>query len=106
MADALRLTRDLVQQLVNAGVTYIQLDAPRYTHLVSEVGVSNFRRLGIDPDTWLSRATAADGSWWPAWAAWLETKSDAERVAPPRMGAPSRELVPLCPAPGLYVYQR
>ena len=60
----------------------------------------------IDSNTWLSRATAAGGSWWPAWAAWLETKSDAERVAPPGMGAPSRGLVPLGPAPGLYVYQR
>jgi polyhydroxyalkanoate synthase len=58
----------------------------------------------IDSNTWLSRATAADGSWWPAWVAWLEAKS-AERVAPPGMGAPSRGLVPLGPAPGLYVHQ-
>jgi poly[(R)-3-hydroxyalkanoate] polymerase subunit PhaC len=57
-----------------------------------------------DSNTWLSRATAADGSWWPAWAAWLEVKS-AERIAPPGMGAPSRGLVPLGPAPGLYVHQ-
>jgi poly[(R)-3-hydroxyalkanoate] polymerase subunit PhaC len=58
----------------------------------------------IGSNTWLSRATAADGSWWPAWAAWLEVKS-AERIAPPGMGAPSRGLVPLGPAPGLYVHQ-
>jgi polyhydroxyalkanoate synthase len=59
----------------------------------------------IDSDTWLTRAQSGDGSWWPAWAAWLESKSDAERVAPPGAGAPSRGLTPLCAAPGVYVYQ-
>jgi 5-methyltetrahydropteroyltriglutamate--homocysteine methyltransferase len=62
MQDALRLARELVQQLVDAGVTYIQLDAPRYTHLVSEVGIANFRRLGINPDTWLSEMIATDNA--------------------------------------------
>jgi polyhydroxyalkanoate synthase len=60
----------------------------------------------IDSDAWLTRATASDGSWWLAWSAWLETKSDRERVAPPGIGAPSRGLVPLCPAPGMYVHER
>ena len=60
----------------------------------------------IDSDTWLTRATPGEGSWWPAWVAWLESKSDAERVAPPAMGAPSRGLMPLCAAPGIYVHER
>jgi polyhydroxyalkanoate synthase len=60
----------------------------------------------IDSDAWLTRANAGDGSWWPAWSAWLEAKSDRERVAPPGMGAPSRGLLPLCPAPGVYVHER
>ena len=60
----------------------------------------------IDSDTWLTRAKSGEGSWWPAWVAWLESKSDAERVAPPSMGAPSRGLMPLCPAPGVYVHER
>jgi polyhydroxyalkanoate synthase len=59
----------------------------------------------VDPDTWLSLAKRADGSWWPAWASWLESKSYPERVAPPSMGAPSRGFVPLCAAPGVYIYQ-
>jgi polyhydroxyalkanoate synthase len=59
----------------------------------------------VDPDTWLSLATPADGSWWPALASWLESKSDAERVPPPGVGAPSRGLVPLGEAPGLYIFQ-
>ena len=32
--------------------------------------------------------------------------SDEERLAPPGMGAPSRGLMPLCPAPGVYVHER
>jgi polyhydroxyalkanoate synthase subunit PhaC len=59
----------------------------------------------VDPDTWLSLATPVDGSWWPALASWLESKSDAERVPPPGIGAPSRGLVPLGEAPGLYIFQ-
>jgi polyhydroxyalkanoate synthase len=59
----------------------------------------------IDSDTWLARAQSGDGSWWPAWAAWLQSKSGAECVAPPSIGAPSRGLLPLCPAPGVYVHE-
>ncbi len=46
-------------------------------------------------------AAPGDGSWWPAWVAWLEARRDKERVAPPVIGAPSRGLMPLCPAPGV-----
>ncbi len=60
MQDALRLVRQLVEQLVAAGVRYIQLDAPRYTHLVSEEGLQNFRRLQIDTRTWLGEMIAFD----------------------------------------------
>jgi methionine synthase II (cobalamin-independent) len=62
MQDALRLARGLVQELVDAGVTYIQLDAPRYTHLVSEVGIANFERLGINPKTWLADMIGVDNA--------------------------------------------
>ena len=60
----------------------------------------------VDADAWLARAKQVDGSWWPEWASWLESHSDGERILPLAMGNPSRGLVPLCPAPGLYVQQR
>ncbi len=60
----------------------------------------------VDADAWRARAKLVDGSWWPAWADWLAARSSAERVAPPPMGAPERGLVPLCPAPGAFVYDR
>jgi polyhydroxyalkanoate synthase len=36
----------------------------------------------VDPDSWLSRTPVTQGSWWPAWSAWLESRSGAP-VAPP-----------------------
>jgi 5-methyltetrahydropteroyltriglutamate--homocysteine methyltransferase len=62
LQDALRLARGLVAELVQSGVNYIQLDAPRYTHLVSEVGIQNFQRLGLNPDTWLDEMIALDNA--------------------------------------------
>jgi polyhydroxyalkanoate synthase len=59
----------------------------------------------VDSDTWLANARRAEGSWWPEWASWLEARSAPRRVPPPAMGAPARGLRPLCPAPGVYVWQ-
>jgi methionine synthase II (cobalamin-independent) len=55
MADALRLMKEIVQEVVDAGADYIQLDSPRYTHLVSEEGQENLRRVGLDTETWLGQ---------------------------------------------------
>jgi methionine synthase II (cobalamin-independent) len=62
MADVLELTAQIVQECIEEGATYVQLDSPRYTHLVSEEGRDNFRRLGIDPQTWLGEVIAQDNS--------------------------------------------
>ncbi len=53
-----------------------------------------------DPDAWMGKATAKDGSWWPEWITWLDARSGA-KVAPPAMG--SSTLVALADAPGTYV---
>ena len=62
LQDALRLMREVVAELHAAGARYIQLDAPRYTHLVSEVGLQNFERLGINTKTWLTDMIALDNA--------------------------------------------
>lgn len=59
----------------------------------------------IPPDHWPQLAEAREGSWWPAWAAWLAERS-GEPVPPPPMGAPEKGLPPLEPAPGRYVLMR
>ena len=103
-----------VHLFTDTELTFVLTNGGHNAGIVSEPGhhgrhyLTATRKRGdryVDPDTWLSRATAAEGSWWPTWASWLETKSDAEREAPPGMGAPSRGLLTLGPAPGLYVHQ-
>lgn len=59
----------------------------------------------LDPDAWLVRATRHEGSWWPAWANWLEAWS-GERIDAARMHASNGEHPPLGDAPGTYVLTR
>ncbi len=54
--------RDIVRQLVDAGIRYIQLDSPRYTHMVSEQGRANLERVGLDTQTWLTDMIAMDNA--------------------------------------------
>ena len=62
LADALRLMTEVVGEVVAAGSTYVQLDSPRYTHLVSEEGQANLRRVGLDTETWLGEMIALDNA--------------------------------------------
>ena len=54
--------RGIVRQLVDAGIRYIQLDSPRYTHMVSEEGRANLERVGLDTHTWLAEMIAMDNA--------------------------------------------
>ena len=57
----------------------------------------------VDPDTWVAAAPSYQGSWWPAWAAWLDEVGSGDELEPPHMGATEAGLPPLCDAPGVYV---
>ena len=52
----------------------------------------------VDADSWQRDVPHRDGSWWPAWQAWLAQRSGAQ-AAPPAMGPD------LGDAPGRYVLQ-
>jgi polyhydroxyalkanoate synthase len=58
----------------------------------------------IGPEQWVREAPVHDGSWWPAWAAFLATHS-GEPVAPPAFPAAQPDGTPLYAAPGEYVRQ-
>ncbi len=62
MADVLRLMTQVVGEVVAAGTNYVQLDSPRYTHMVSEEGRENLRRVGLDVETWLEQMIAYDNA--------------------------------------------
>jgi polyhydroxyalkanoate synthase len=55
-----------------------------------------------DPQEWLRRAETCHGSWWPDYASWLAERCGGEKAAPDELGGGG--LVPICDAPGTYVY--
>lgn len=96
-----------------ADVTFLLTSGGHNAGIVSEPGHPRrsyqvaTKRAGenyLDPDTWQAETPHKDGSWWPEWQAWVAEHS-AEQADPPGMGAPDEEYVPLCDAPGTYVYQ-
>jgi polyhydroxyalkanoate synthase len=58
----------------------------------------------IGPDAWTAAAERREGSWWPAWAAWLAQRSSAMDRNPPPMG--SNAFPALADAPGSYVIEQ
>jgi polyhydroxyalkanoate synthase len=60
----------------------------------------------LTADEWLQKAPLHTGSWWPAWADWLEQRSAAKQVAPPPMGNAAQGYRALEAAPGTYVHQK
>ena len=60
----------------------------------------------VEPDTWVAAAPSYQGSWWPAWEAWLRRAGSGDESPRRRMGATEAGLPPLCDAPGSYVRGR
>lgn len=58
----------------------------------------------VAPEDWGAAVAPQDGSWWPAWVAWLDARSGARR-APPPLGAPGKGYPVLTNAPGTYVLE-
>ncbi|KQY16233.1 poly-beta-hydroxybutyrate polymerase [Massilia sp. Root133] len=97
-----------INLVADADVTFVLTSGGHNAGIVSEPGHRgrHYRRARrsdgdtyVAPDDWLAATPARDGSWWPAWANWLEAGSTG-RTAPPAPGAA------LGPAPGRYVLER
>ena len=58
----------------------------------------------LHPGRWYATAPCTEGSWWPAWLAWLAARSTGW-IDPPTIGAPEKNLIALDDAPGTYVHQ-
>ncbi len=85
----------------NAGI----ISEPGHRHRSYRMSTHHEAQVHADPDTWAVETPVRDGSWWPAWAGWLEERS-GEPGTPPAMGAPDLGFAPLAAAPGLYVMGR
>ncbi len=103
-----------VHYLADTAVTFLLTSGGHNAGIVSEPGhrgrsyqVATKRELDLqrDPDGWQTATPVQQGSWWPAWLAWLNEHSGAA-VPPPPLGAPAAGYPLLGPAPGRYVLQR
>jgi polyhydroxyalkanoate synthase len=97
--------------LVDTALTFVLTTGGHNAGIVSEPGhprrsyqmrTAQDQEIYISPDEWLAGTPTQQGSWWPAWQAWLAQRS-GRRVNPPAMGAPEDGYPPRGDAPGEYV---
>jgi 5-methyltetrahydropteroyltriglutamate--homocysteine methyltransferase len=62
LRDLVEITRDEIRWLVSEGVTYIQFDAPYYSHYLDPAQRNHMRSLGLDPDAQFDKAIASDNA--------------------------------------------
>jgi 5-methyltetrahydropteroyltriglutamate--homocysteine methyltransferase len=62
LADVIRIQRQMVAELVDAGCDYVQLDEPSYTGYVDPTTLARMEARGEDPMVNLDRAIAADNA--------------------------------------------
>ncbi len=62
LRDLVEIVRDEVQWLVAEGVTYIQFDAPYYSHYLNPLHRERMRADGRDPDREMAEGIAADNA--------------------------------------------
>ena len=58
--EVLAILRALIGEAIAAGARYVQLDFPRYVHLIDEAPRQALRAQGVDLDEFLERALDAD----------------------------------------------
>ncbi|MDC8758660.1 PHA/PHB synthase family protein [Janthinobacterium fluminis] len=85
----------------NAGI----VSEPEHPHRHYQMQTRPFGAAYVAPDAWAAAAPQFEGSWWPAWTAWLRARSEAPQQAP-RMGAAALGYPLLGDAPGAYVMEK
>jgi len=59
----------------------------------------------VDAGRWMANTEPREGSWWPAWTAWLAARS-GDAVAPPPLGCAAAGYPAIAEAPGAYVLMK
>jgi polyhydroxyalkanoate synthase len=85
----------------NAGI----LSEPGHPRRHFRMGTRKAGESYIDPDAWFTEHGSRDGSWWPAWSAWLRARS-GPFVESPSLGDDAVGFPPLENAPGHYVFMK
>jgi polyhydroxyalkanoate synthase subunit PhaC len=98
--------------LIDGELTFVLTSGGHNAGIISEPGHKNrhfrvrVRKAGANtpgPDEWERTTSPRNGSWWLAWARWLDRHSPGPAGGPPPMGAPG--FPPICDAPGSYVHE-
>ncbi|ASJ74765.1 PHA/PHB synthase family protein [Granulosicoccus antarcticus] len=85
----------------NAGIVSEPGHRNRHFRMANTPADAPFR----NPSEWLADTDPVQGSWWPAFTAWLDERSGKPAALPP-MGTSSGPYAALCDAPGTYVMQK
>jgi polyhydroxyalkanoate synthase len=100
LANSQEVTFVLTSGGHNAGI----VSEPGHPGRSYRIGIRQGGGAFVDAETWECNTPRQDGSWWPAWEAWLSRHSSG-RCDPPGMGAASAGCPASDDAPGTYVYQ-
>ncbi|MFA5123566.1 PHA/PHB synthase family protein [Zavarzinia sp.] len=97
---------DVTFLLTNGGHNAGIVAGPENPHRNYQIAYHGANDTHVEPETWAATMPHHQGSWWPAWAEWLEKlQAGHALVAPPPMGAADAGYAPVCKAPGTYVHQ-
>jgi poly[(R)-3-hydroxyalkanoate] polymerase subunit PhaC len=100
--------------LTDAPITFVMTNGGHNAGILSEPGHAHrhfrmaLREHGepyIDPDKWRAEHKPHQGSWWPAWSAWLAARS-GKPVPPPPLGGAVVGFAAIEDAPGRYVFMK
>jgi len=85
----------------NAGI----ITPPDHPRRRYQMATRTLQSTQLSAEDWQASVPSQQGSWWPAWQAWLAKQSVAEQT-PPAMGAAQKGYPLLADAPGQYVLER
>jgi polyhydroxyalkanoate synthase len=85
----------------NAGILSEPGHARRHFRLATQRAQDQY----VDPEAWLMHNAESEGSWWPAWTAWLAERSGQLGTVPP-LGQASGPFVARDDAPGTFVLMK
>src|ERR1700758_1981012 len=101
----LQESREVTFVLTSGGHNTGIVSGPRDPRSRFQIGARIPNGAYLDPDFWQTQTPYTEGSWWPAWEAWLAQRS-GKKVAPPPLGTPESRYGASRDAPGMYVLQR
>ncbi|MDE2306892.1 MAG: polyhydroxyalkanoic acid synthase [Xanthomonadaceae bacterium] len=102
-----------IHLLSDGEITFVLTSGGHNAGIVSEPGHPHRHfRIGrrpaggnyTGPDEWMAATPGQDGSWWPRWVDWLDQRSGAPIIPPPRGNRKAGYPV-LMDAPGSYVLE-